>query len=123
MLLLMQLFKQSDESVLDRWIENPYWQYFTGETYFQGDKPFNPTDFVLFRRRMGASGMELVVGLTIKLHPGEADADVVAMDTTIQEKNIAYPTDQRLICRVMSWTRRFTMWSDVKLRQTYEKEE
>lgn len=47
LLLLKHLFDQSDESVLERWVENPYWQYFTGETYFQHQPPFNPTDFRL----------------------------------------------------------------------------
>ena len=53
MLLLKQMFNESDESVIRRWVENPYWQYFTGETYFQHKPPFDPTDFVYFRKRVG----------------------------------------------------------------------
>ena len=105
LLLLKQMFNQSDESVIDRWIENPYWQYFTGETYFQTSKPFDPTDFVLFRKRIGESGMEKILTLSIKLHPGEESAEIVQMDTTVQEKNITFPTDQKLASRVMAWTR------------------
>lgn len=86
LLLLKQMFKESDESAIDRWIENPYWQYFTRETYFQTDKPFDPTGFVLFRKRIGESGMEKVLTMTIKLHPGEENASIVQMDTTVQEK-------------------------------------
>jgi IS5 family transposase len=123
LLLLKQMFNESDESVVDRWIENPYWQYFTGETYFQTGKPFDPTDFVLFRKRIGESGMEKILTLSIKLHPGEENAEIVQMDTTVQEKNITYPTDQKLASRVMSWTRRIAEWADIKLKQTYEKEE
>ena len=123
LLLLKQMFNQSDESVIDRWIENPYWQYFTGETYFQTSKPFDPSDFVLFRKRIGESGMEKILTLSIKLHPGEESAEIVQMDTTVQEKNITYPTDQKLASRVMAWTRRFAQWSDIKLKQTFEKEE
>ena len=55
LLILKQLFNESDESVTARWIENPYWQYFTGEIYFQKRKPFDPTDFVLFHKRGGES--------------------------------------------------------------------
>jgi IS5 family transposase len=123
LLLLKQMFNQSDESVIDRWIENPYWQYFTGETCFQTGKPFDPSDFVLFRKRIGESGMEKILTLSIKLHPGEESAEIVQMDTTVQEKNITYPTDQKLASRFMAWTRRIAQWSDIKLRQTFEKEE
>lgn len=123
LLLLKQLHKESDESVIDRWIENPYWQYFTGETYFQTSRPFDPTDFVLFRRRIGEQGMEKILSLTVKLHPGEEHSEIMQMDTTVQEKNISYPTDQKLALRVMEWMRRYAGWTGVKLRQTYEKEE
>lgn len=122
LLLLKQMYNESDESVIDRWIENPYWQYFTGETYFQTEKPFDPTDFVQFRKRVGEAGMEKVLGLSIKLHPGEENAEIVQMDTTVQEKNIAYPTDSRLAIRIIEWCRRIAAWTKVGLRQTYEKE-
>ncbi len=46
MLLLKQIYNLSDEAIVDRWIENPYWQYFTGEVVFQTNKPFDPTDFI-----------------------------------------------------------------------------
>ena len=61
MLLLKQMFNQSDETVIYRWVENPYWQYFTGEEFFQHKAPFDPSDFVHFRKRVGESGMEKVV--------------------------------------------------------------
>lgn len=123
MLLLKQMYNQSDESVIDRWIENPYWQYFCGEVYFQKEKPFDPTDFVLFRKRVGEIGMEKVLTFTVKLHKGEESADVVQMDTTVQEKNITYPTDQKLASKTMEWTRRISGWTGIKLKQTFEKEE
>lgn len=123
MLLLKQMFGESDESVIDRWIENPYWQYFTGETYFQKDKPFDPSDFVLFRRRVGEEGMEKVLTLSVKLHPGEEQADTVQMDTTVQEKNITYPTDQKLASNILEATRRIARGSGISLKQTYVKEE
>jgi transposase, IS5 family len=123
LLLLKQMYKESDESAVERWIENPYWQYFCGEVYFQKTKPFDPTDFVLFRKRVGETGMEKVLTFTVKLHKGEEQAQIVQMDTTVQEKNITYPTDQKLASRIMQWTRRIAEWTDVSLKQTYEKEE
>ena len=50
LLLLKEMFKESDESVVERWIENAYWQYFTGEDFFQTEQPFDPSEFVHFRK-------------------------------------------------------------------------
>jgi IS5 family transposase len=123
LLLLKQMYNESDESVLDRWVENPYWQYFTGETYFQKKKPFDPTDFVLFRKRIGEQGMEKVLGFTVQCHADAAQEEVLQMDTTVQEKNITYPTDQKLASRMLTYLRKMATWTGVKLKQTYWKEE
>ncbi|MEM6846072.1 MAG: transposase [Bacteroidota bacterium] len=88
MLLLKHLFDESDESVLDRWVENPYWQYFTGEQFFQHRPPFDSTDFPKFRRRIGEQGMEKVLSLSVKLHPRAAQEKEVQIDPTVQEKAI-----------------------------------
>ena len=80
MLLLKQLHNQSDESVLARWVENPYWQYFTGEQYFLHRPPFDPTDFVYFRKRVGETGMEKVLSLTVRLHFGSESEEEVQVD-------------------------------------------
>ena len=50
-IMLRRMYNQSDESVLDRWVENPYWQYFTGEVYFRHDYPFDRTELIKFRQR------------------------------------------------------------------------
>ena len=57
-MLLRQMYNQSDEAFIDRWIENVYWQYVYGETYSQYEKPFDPSDFVHFRKRLGPDGAE-----------------------------------------------------------------
>lgn len=119
MLLLKQLFNESDESVLHRWIENPYWQYFTGETYFQHQAPFDPTDFVYFRKRIGKQGMEKVLSLTVKLHPGSEKEKIVEVDTTVQEKNITYPTDAKLQEKIMDYLRWIAEMESLPLRQSY----
>jgi IS5 family transposase len=120
LLLLKQLYNQSDESVIDRWIENPYWQYFSGETFFQHKAPFNPTDFVHFRKRVGEKGMEKILGLTVKLHPGSETGQEVQIDTTVQEKNITYPTDTKMQMRIMEYVRQIADQEDIKLRQSYK---
>ena len=123
MLLLKQVFSESDESVIERWVENPYWQYFTGEEYFQHKPPFNPTDFVHFRKRVGEEGMEKVFSLTVKMHEGSESEGQVQIDTTVQEKNITFPTDQKLICRIMEYVRIIAKEEGIKLRQSYVRKE
>lgn len=120
MLLLKQLYNQSDESVLRTWIENPYWQYFTGEVYFQHKPPFDPTDFVYFRKRVGEEGMEKILALTVKVHKGAQDEDVVQFDTTVQEKNITFPTDTKLHIRAIEYLWQIAKQENIKLRQSYK---
>jgi len=46
---LKQAYNESDESVCAKWAENPYWQYFCGEDYFEPRQPCDPTKLVHFR--------------------------------------------------------------------------
>lgn len=119
MLLLKQLYNQSDESVIDRWIENPYWQYFTGEEYFQHSAPFDPSDFVHFRKRVGEQGMEKVLSLTVRLHSASAQEEEVMVDTTVQEKNITYPTDSKLAYKIIKYCWGYAEAEGIRLRQSY----
>jgi len=61
--LLKERFNISDEKALDIWLENPYWQYFCGEVYFQKEKPFSAGEFSRFRKRVGKKGMGLITGV------------------------------------------------------------
>ncbi|MGA1864376.1 MAG: transposase [bacterium] len=60
LLILKQLYNLSDETVVERWVENPYFQYFSGEMFFQWEIPVHPTDFVLFRKRIGEKGVKTI---------------------------------------------------------------
>jgi IS5 family transposase len=96
-MLLKQMYSQSDEAFVDRRIENPYWQYFCGETYFQYEKPFDPSEFVHFRKRLGTDGAEKLFKLSISLlEADEVEEKEVLFDTTVQEKNITFATDTKL---------------------------
>ena len=55
-LILKRMFNESDESVIERWVENPYWQYFCGEVNFQHNPPFDRTELIKFRKRIGEEG-------------------------------------------------------------------
>ena len=67
LLLLKQRYNMGDETVVQRWLENPYWQHFSGAVYFQYKLPFDPSDFVHFRKRIGEEGMKTIFKQSIDL--------------------------------------------------------
>lgn len=96
-MLLKQMYNLGNETFVSRWIENPYWQYFCGETYFQYDNPYDPSDFVHFRKRIGEEGAQKILKLSISLFDSrEVHEKEILIDTTVQEKNITFPTDSKL---------------------------
>ena len=119
MLLLKHIYNLSDESVVDRWIENPYWQYFTGEVVFQTKKPFDPTDFIYFRDRIGKTGAEKLLKISIQLFGEESEEKEVLIDSTAQEKNITYPTDAKLYKKIIKRVNKIAKQEGIELRQTY----
>src|SRR5690242_6385276 len=98
---LKSLYNESDESVVRKWVENPYWQYFCGCETFQHELPCHPTSLVKWRKRVGADGMEQllkgVLTTALSLHALQPERiEQVIADTTVQEKAVAFPTDARL---------------------------
>ncbi|MCQ9640890.1 transposase [Chryseobacterium sp. WG14] len=121
LLLLKEMFKESDESVVERWIENAYWQYFTGETFFQTEGPFDPSQFVHFRKRIGEKGLEYLLSQSVNLHREAKFEKEVQIDTTVQEKNITFPTDAKLAKKVIDNCIKIAKKEGVKQRQTYKR--
>jgi len=121
LMLLKRIYNLSDERVVDRWSENPYWQYFCGEVNFQTKKPIDPTDFVYFRERIGEEGAERLLKVSIDLFEKEAADNEVLIDTTVQEKNITYPTDAKLHKKIIEQIRKIAGDEDIKLRQSYKR--
>ena len=102
LLYLQHTFACSDEMLLDRWVENPYWQYFCGEIYFQHAVPCDPSSLTRWRQRIGEEGVEWLLTQTIVAAQAAkavqpSSFDKVIVDTTVQEKAIAHPTDSRLL--------------------------
>lgn len=121
--ILKRMFNESDESVLERWVENPYWQYFCGETYFNHELPFDRTELIKFRKRIGDKGSEQILKASIDLFPKkEVQEKDVLIDTTVQEKNITYPTDPKLQKKVIEKCRSIAKKEHIQLRQVYRKE-
>ena len=120
--LLKRMFNVSDESVVDRWRENPYWQHFCGEVNFQHHWPFDPTELIKFRQRMGERGMERILKISIDLFARkEIQEKRVLVDTTVQEKNITYPTDPKLQKRIVEKCRDIANNEGIVLRQSYKR--
>ena len=66
LLYLQHAFRLSDEAVVARWVENPYYQHFTGETFFQHRPPIDPTSLTRWRKRIGEEGVEWLLTKTIE---------------------------------------------------------
>lgn len=102
LLYLKHAYNESDESVCERWAQDVYFQFFCGEEYFQPRLPCDPTNLVRFRQALGEAGVEELLAATIAaavqmkaVRPVEFERVIV--DTTVQEKAIAYPTDSRIL--------------------------
>lgn len=124
LMYLQHLHRLSDEAVIDRWVENPYFQHFTGETFFQHQPPIHPSSLSRWRDRIGDEGAEWLLTKTIEA--GRASGVVtddslsrVSVDTTVMEKNIAYPTDARLYEKARAKIVTLAQKAGVQLRQTY----
>jgi IS5 family transposase len=119
-MLLKQMYNLGDETFTARWIENPYWQYFCGEIYFQYDEPYDPSDFVHFRKRIGEEGAQKILKLSINLFDSkEVNEKEVLFDTTVQEKNITFPTDSKLHKKIIEGCIKISEKENIKLRQRY----
>lgn len=121
LLILKQLRNLSDESVVERWVENGYYQYFCGEAFFQWELPCHPTDLVYFRRRIGEKGIEKIFQISIDLHGSKARERELLIDSTVQEKNITFPTDTKLYEKIAKKCVAIAENEGVLLRQTYRR--
>jgi IS5 family transposase len=125
LLLLKQMYNLGDETVMERYLENPYWQHFCGEVYFQYKLPFDPSDFVHFRKRIGEKGMKKIFKMSIDLFDADQvrrEVKEVRVDTTVQEKNITFPTDRKLTEKVIEHCKRIARKEEITLKRTYGRE-
>lgn len=125
LLLLKQIYNKADETVVAQWLENPYWQHFCGEVYFQYRYPFDPSDFVHFRKRVGEEGMKRIFKESVHLFSKEElkqEVKEVRIDTTVQEKNITFPTDRRLYGKVISYCFRIAEKEGIELKKSFPRD-
>ena len=122
LLLLKQLENLSDERVVEAWVQNPYYQAFCGMDHFQWQFPCDPSELVHFRKRIGESGVEKIFQASVLLHGGQALEREVVIDTTVQEKNITFPTDTKLRVKAMRRCWRLAAEENIRLRRSYRRE-
>ena len=121
---LKHVFKLSDEDVVRQWVENPYWQYLCGSRYFEHELPIDPSSMTRWRKKIAAAGAEkllaetLAAGLVLRvIRPQQLQRVVV--DTTVQEKAVAYPTDAKLFDDMRRKLVRMSEAEGLRLRQSY----
>jgi IS5 family transposase len=122
LMMLKQLENLSDERVVEAWVANPYFQAFCGETRFQWQFPCNPSDFVNFRKRIGEEGTRLIFEVSVALHGDDAKEVEVTIDTTVQEKNITFPTDVKLLTKIIKKCRKIAADEGIRLRRSFRRE-
>ena len=123
---LKHTYKLSDEDVVRRWVENPYFQYFCGEVYFQHVPPIHPTSLTRWRKRIGEEGCEWLLTETIEAAKRsgaltEASIKRVNVDTTVQEKAVTFPTDSKLLDTIRRRLVKLCLSHDIGLRQNYNR--
>ena len=109
--------------MIERWIENPYWQYFYGFDYMQHECPIHPTSMVKWRQMVGAEKLESLLAETIRIALKDKQVTSqqlhkVTVDTTVQEKAIVFPTDARPYIKMLLRLVNLSKKCGIQLRQT-----
>jgi transposase, IS5 family len=122
--ILKHTYDLSDEVLCERWVENPYYQFFCGEEFFQHRLVFDRSSLTRWRQRMGEEKLQAllqeslaVATKTEAIKP--SDLNRVIVDTTVQPKNVMFPTDARLLNRAREILVRLAKGAGIKLRQSY----
>src|SRR5881398_3182281 len=125
LLLLKHIYGLSDEGVCERWVHDPYFQYFTGEEFFQHAFPHERSDLSHWRKRLGDK-LELLLAESLRVaHEAGAlrgqDLKRVTVDTTVQPKAITFPTDAKLLHAAIKGLNHLARRHAVRLRQSYSR--
>ena len=119
LLILKHLRNISDESVVEQWSENIYYQYFCGQKEFIPVEPCEASELVHFRHRIGEWGIELILKESIRMNGNDSHDSTASIDTTVQEKNITFPTDSKLHRKIIGKCRKIAGKENLPVRQSY----
>ena len=124
LLILKHVRNISDESVVEQWSENPNYQYFCGMEQFSTSSPCASTELVHFRKRIGEKGVDLILAESFRLNDDHDDEDcykTAFIDSTVQEKNVTFPTDAKLLKKVVDKILKIVHKENLPLRQSYKR--
>ncbi|MDW8328311.1 MAG: IS5 family transposase, partial [Anaerolineales bacterium] len=121
LLMLKHIRNISDEGVVEQWSENVYYQYFCGETSFVAGVPCEASELVHFRKRIGEKGIELILRESIRVNGKAGEDEQVNIDTTVQEKNITFPTDAKLHKKIIKRCQAIAEKEQIAVRQSYRR--
>ena len=126
LIILKHVRNVSDESVVEQFQENAYYQYFCGEQFFTTKRPCDPSELVHFRHLIGEAGMDLILKESIRVNDdhdkqGPTGCGTVFLDTTVQEKNITFPTDAKLANKIIEQVQKIVDEHDIPQRQSYKR--
>lgn len=127
LLYLKHAYNESDESLVERWAQDVYFQFFSGQVYFEPRLPCDPAQISRFRRGLGEAGVEQLLKTTIEAAVDmgavkKTEFERVIVDTTVQSKAIAHPTDSRLLEVARDKIARLAKRAGIQLKQTHERE-
>lgn len=102
--ILKHTYDLSDEALCERWIENPYFQYFCGEEFFQHALVFDRSSLTRWRQRISEERLQALLQESLSVATKTAaikpsDLSRVVIDTTVQEKAVMFPTEAKLLNR------------------------
>jgi len=122
LLILKALYNLSDEKLIEKhWEMNVYFQYFSGKEYQHWGQPCAASDIVYFRKRIGESGVEKIFKHSIDKHLQDGQDSNVSIDSTVQEKNITYPTDSKLQKKIIDKCVKIAKKEGIELRRSYKR--
>ncbi len=122
LLILKHLYRLSDEGLVEQqWEMNPYFQYFSGMKTVQWGQPCAASDLVHFRKRIGKQGVEKILKHSVDLHRKDGQDKHTSIETTVQEKNITYPTDAKLHKRIIEKCVAILKKEQLPLRRSYSR--
>lgn len=124
--LLKSMYQLSDEAVCERWIENPYYQYFCGEEFFQHRFPIQRSSMTHWRKRVGDTFFESLLQESLRIAFDTKALKTnqlkrIVVDTTVQPKAVAFPTDVGLMRKAITALVALAKAHKIELRQSYER--
>jgi IS5 family transposase len=122
---LKYMYNESDEMIVQKFVENPYYQFFCGNEYFEHNLPIDSSSMTRFRKRMGKETIEELFKETVTSAESsnqlkEKDFEHLNVDTTVQEKAISFPTDSKLYYKMLEELVEQAQKRGIALRQSYK---